>query len=535
EEKLPVCIVDMGASSTLIGIFDKTGLLNSYSINIAGDHLTEELVKKLKIRHKQAESYKEKYGLADQDSQVSPMLIKVLEPVVAEIKTALNFYHARKEKTIQGVILLGGTSRLKGLKEYLQVNLETNIWAGNSCLIGEKSPLENIEAIGLAIGGLDQKYSDLFIKYKNEEALLNLQKFDFKVRGKKILIGLLNKFKFKSQAVELVVNESKVEDESMGQSDDQPKANSISGATPNKKKIIGLLICAVILFSGAFWYKESQNAKRVAAIKVQAEAVAKNQVLKIEIPIAVDASEYSPDKIKGSFVSDNIVSAQNVESAIQVSRERVLKTLVAGERIWDQPVNTVDKNKVVFPLLMDWLVFKEADADELIKLRVDKLNSLKVKYDLVKIDKIGITYSNNPNVVILTSNVIISTKDAFLNNTSLYSENKTSESVVDKVKESGQKVGDIPVDNIVKEVKKAVVSSINNSVVIDKRPKVLVLATELGWLNVRSKPSATSSLVIKIKPGESYPLLEQKEKWYKLEISNDQVGWVSTFYTKVVK
>ena len=140
ESRLPVCIVDMGASSTLISIFDKSGQYYSYSMGVAGDKLTEEIISKEGVRHSQAEAYKRKYGLAHPDKKAFPIMIKILEPVVAEIKNALKFYQSHENKEISGIILTGGTSKLRGLGDYLGANLEKKIWFGNSKLIKKSHP-----------------------------------------------------------------------------------------------------------------------------------------------------------------------------------------------------------------------------------------------------------------------------------------------------------------------------------------------------------------------------------------------------------
>ncbi len=54
---------------------------------------------------------------------------------------------------------------------------------------------------------------------------------------------------------------------------------------------------------------------------------------------------------------------------------------------------------------------------------------------------------------------------------------------------------------------------------------ITVAKTPLGWLNVRSGPGISFSIVGKVQPGEDYPLLEEKGEWYKIEL-----GWVNKKY-----
>ncbi len=64
--------------------------------------------------------------------------------------------------------------------------------------------------------------------------------------------------------------------------------------------------------------------------------------------------------------------------------------------------------------------------------------------------------------------------------------------------------------------------------------KVTVKPTELGYLNVRSLPSAQGTLVARIKPGESYPYGEERGGWYKIELPDSASGWVSGTYVEIV-
>lgn len=62
---------------------------------------------------------------------------------------------------------------------------------------------------------------------------------------------------------------------------------------------------------------------------------------------------------------------------------------------------------------------------------------------------------------------------------------------------------------------------------------ILVKETPTGWLRVRLEPSVDASEVAKIKPGEKYPLLEEKTGWVKIEFEKNKTGWVSSEYVDV--
>lgn len=62
--------------------------------------------------------------------------------------------------------------------------------------------------------------------------------------------------------------------------------------------------------------------------------------------------------------------------------------------------------------------------------------------------------------------------------------------------------------------------------------KVKILETPTGWLRVREEPSLSASEAAKIKPGDEFPLLEEKEEWLKIQYGEDKEGWISSEYAQ---
>lgn len=71
---------------------------------------------------------------------------------------------------------------------------------------------------------------------------------------------------------------------------------------------------------------------------------------------------------------------------------------------------------------------------------------------------------------------------------------------------------------------------------------VIIKETPTGWLRVRNEPSLSSSETAKIKQGEKYEFLEEKNGWYKIRFNGNKEGliegefnegWVSSNYTTI--
>lgn len=64
-----------------------------------------------------------------------------------------------------------------------------------------------------------------------------------------------------------------------------------------------------------------------------------------------------------------------------------------------------------------------------------------------------------------------------------------------------------------------------------KKTQVTIKETPTGWLRVREEASLNASEAAKVKPGESYELLEEREGWYKIEYEKGKIGWISSEYS----
>ena len=62
-----------------------------------------------------------------------------------------------------------------------------------------------------------------------------------------------------------------------------------------------------------------------------------------------------------------------------------------------------------------------------------------------------------------------------------------------------------------------------------KTEKATISATETGWLRVRSEAN-NGIEVTKVKPGEKYSILEEKDGWYRIDLGSGKTGWISAKY-----
>lgn len=63
-----------------------------------------------------------------------------------------------------------------------------------------------------------------------------------------------------------------------------------------------------------------------------------------------------------------------------------------------------------------------------------------------------------------------------------------------------------------------------------KKISIVVKDTPTGFLRVREEPSVTASEEARVKPGDTFSLIEEQSGWYKVEYEKGKEGWVYSQY-----
>lgn len=191
EKEAGVALIDIGGGTTDLAIF-KDGIIRHTSvIPFGGNIITEDIKEGCSIIEKQAELLKTKFGSAwpgeNKDNEIVAIpglrgrdpkeitlknlskiiharVTEIIESVYAEIK---NYGHEeQKKKLIAGIVLTGGGSQLKHLKQLVEyiTGMDTRIGFPNEHLAGDEhaestaSPMFST-AVGLVMKAVEQMSS----------------------------------------------------------------------------------------------------------------------------------------------------------------------------------------------------------------------------------------------------------------------------------------------------------------------------------------------------------------------------------------
>ena len=188
EKEAGVALIDIGGGTTDLAVFKDGIIRHTAVIPFGGNVVTEDIKEGCSIIEKQAELLKIKFGSAwpgeNKDNEIVSIpglrgrepkeitlknlskiiharVVEIIEQVYVEIK---NYGHEeQKKKLIAGIVLTGGGSQLKHLKQLVEyiTGMDTRIGYPNEHLAGDSdddiaSPLY-ATAVGLVMDGLKRQ------------------------------------------------------------------------------------------------------------------------------------------------------------------------------------------------------------------------------------------------------------------------------------------------------------------------------------------------------------------------------------------
>ena len=201
EKEAGVALIDIGGGTTDLAIFKDGIIRHTAVIPYGGNVITEDIKEGCSIIEKQAELLKVKFGSAwpgeNRDSEIvsipglrgskpkeislktlskiiNARVVEIMEQVYLEIK---NYGHDdQKKKLIGGVVLTGGGSQLKHLKQLVEyiTGMDTRIGYPSEHLAGDTKKSETspilATAVGLLMNALEQQVKKDFETVPSDES-----------------------------------------------------------------------------------------------------------------------------------------------------------------------------------------------------------------------------------------------------------------------------------------------------------------------------------------------------------------------------
>lgn len=126
-------VIDLGHSSTKLGIYLRGALEMSRTLGVGGRTFTSILAERLRVPEVEAETLKRQYGVHPDGGRVLQTLVPTLQDLMFEIRRSFEFFASRHfGQSVRYVYLVGGGARMPGIAGALARYLNP--------LLGERVP-----------------------------------------------------------------------------------------------------------------------------------------------------------------------------------------------------------------------------------------------------------------------------------------------------------------------------------------------------------------------------------------------------------
>lgn len=128
----PVLIMDFGASKTKLSIIEEGVVHIFHVVNRGGADITKNIASSLSVSFAEGEKQKRAIGLdSNSNPQVADIVRLSIDYILSDTNSVVFAYQKKYNKNISKVILTGGGSLIKGLKERAVENFHTEVVYSN--------------------------------------------------------------------------------------------------------------------------------------------------------------------------------------------------------------------------------------------------------------------------------------------------------------------------------------------------------------------------------------------------------------------
>jgi len=544
----PVCLVDIGASITNVSIISEHGLMYSNAISAAGNFFSKKLIDGIGKKadgsdsgydHKEVGQLKREVGMLPSEKfvNVAVILKSAMLPIIEEIKTVLKYYNRQTGRVINEVVLIGGSSKLKGINEYLSSNLsglKYELIVRNEKGEEEKNANKDIKIInGRPL------YDGLSIEFAEA---LGLALKNYNRSWNKILPCF--PLEFKANEFDGPSSDDINEDPIVASGDEDDGGGKFTWVREHKQlvQLLSLLVIGTLLIGWAFWYR-GQSAKKVQLTIEQQKTYEK--AIEVRALVAIEKIDYSASSIKARLYKDVYKENLALDKLVSKSKELALKQTRVGEKLWENHLNVLDEKKIIFPVTMEWLIYNDKDATAKFITEAKKQHNNDKDFGFRSVEVLNL--QKDGEKYYLTGIVNISTKIKPISVIATTSVENTKGGEIDD-KDVKKEIVNEGIDNSMNGQENVVanssqqesseVSSIKDLSALfanSKKKYVSLDDSASKWLNVRVASSTKAAIITKIYPKNAYELIEDQETWYKIKVDETQEGWVNAAYVKILE
>lgn len=245
-------VIDIGARTTNISIFEDGYLTLSHTISLGGETITKRIATTLKMTRQKAESEKLNKTVKTTTAKI---IDKFLVDVVKEINKSAEYYSSKSERKLEQIFYIGGTSQLNGFLKKIQQLVKIPAQIGKS-VVSTNIEGKYLQATGLALRGVSRiTHYDLYFS----SSLIN----NFLQEKESVVASVSGKEEDVEESEDTAEVSLAVDDEE----------EEISKSKYHKQFIVLIVLIAlmILIIPLSFWYSKQQKIKRNIQIQEMVE------------------------------------------------------------------------------------------------------------------------------------------------------------------------------------------------------------------------------------------------------------------------
>lgn len=376
-----VALVDIGAGQTSLSLFRDGSLVYYCSINIAGNKFTQVIAETENISRQEAEKKKKSGGLNMKNKKSRQALEDKAQKLIRGISEVLEYTKKEFNVSAEKIILVGGSSQMKGLVSLFEQEAGAQVEIGQPSLDKKNIALKYLGAVGLAWGSLSSEYEqDLRIPLVNKKSNFDVDKFLTEKGG------------------------------------DKEEKDDL-----RKKMIIFtvIVLIGIIGVFGAYLFRqqEKKNIHQGPSGAIEKYKTVRN--LNLEIPLAINSEDYTKDRVRARTVKITVEESGARNKAKEEAREKVEYKVGSGEILWPKPLEvtspwpgeaaTTSINSQPGQLVFEWLIYSEDGLRQVLTQKI-KEKDFSDKFIFNTVEKKAVQATNDPNIYDILVQARISTQ-----------------------------------------------------------------------------------------------------------------------------
>jgi len=356
---------------------------------------TKKLAEAMGIPAQQAEQEKMSTGMTNMNEKGKGAIKECVDPIIKDIQKTLGFISQDLRVKLEEIILVGGTSQMPGLAKYIGDTLQKKTIIAMSPYAPDKKSILFVEAIGLAMRGLDKKWA------KDPEFTPKEEKEGKKKVQKKTEKGV-DKTKTKKteekdissppQQKEKKANKivKKTEPESNNGKEESAEDREYSRQIKKQKITLAVvLVIGVIIVGASIWYMQKRKSENPTQKVYGQEVLEKKQAFSMASVINTNVGQDLAGKVPGKLLNDPINIETTLDDAKASSLEKIKSSLDGNDTLWETPIKIesvgsgeegVDSESTV--VAISWLVYNKQILNDSISGQIAIKNTRNVPYEI---------------------------------------------------------------------------------------------------------------------------------------------------------